>query len=114
MIEIIIKDYLKNSGIKVYLEEPEKQPEEYVIIEKQGSSDVNYITTAMIAIQSYAGSLYKAALLNDKVKKLMKNIVSLDTVSACDCNSDYNYTDPETKRYRYQAVFDVVYYDKEE
>lgn len=26
-------------------------------------------------------------------------------------NSDYNFTDIEMKRYRYQAVFDIYYYN---
>ena len=28
-------------------------------------------------------------------------------------NSDYNFTDTETKEYRYQAVFDINYYQED-
>ena len=30
-------------------------------------------------------------------------------VFRCELNGDYNFTDTETKRYRYQAVFDLTY-----
>ena len=43
----------------------------------------------------------------------MRDTVILDDVISCKLNSDYNYTDEETKRYRYQAVFDIRYYEKE-
>ena len=43
----------------------------------------------------------------------MRDAVTLDDVISCKLNSDYNYTDKETKRYRYQAVFDIRYYEKE-
>ena len=36
--------------------------------------------------------------------------VELDEVARVDLNTNYNYTDPETKQPRYQAVFDVVHY----
>ena len=62
-------------------------------------------------MQSYGGSLYDAARLNHTVKAAMRDTVILDDVISCKLNSDYNYTDEETKRYRYQAVFDIRFYD---
>ena len=64
-------------------------------------------------MQSYGGSLYEAARLNHTVKAAMRDTVILDDVISCKLNRDYNYTDEETKRYRYQAVFDIRYYEKE-
>lgn len=83
---------------------------QYVLIEKTGSGETDHIKRATFAIQSYAGSLYSAALLNENVKEVMKNIVDLDEISKCSLNSDYNYTDTGRKKYRYQAVFDIVHY----
>ena len=40
----------------------------------------------------------------------MEDLADLDEVSACRLNSDYNFTDTTTKHYRYQAVFDLVFY----
>jgi hypothetical protein len=54
--------------------------------------------------------MYKTAVLNEMVKKAMEDIIEIDAVSRCELNTDYNYTDTETKRYRYQAVFDIVYH----
>jgi hypothetical protein len=55
-------------------------------------------------------SLCGAALLNEKVKEKMEKITELDDICKCDLNSDYNYTDTNRKKYRYQAVFDIVHY----
>lgn len=113
MIEKIILDWLgAKLDVSVYLEEPKELPEEYVLIDKLGSAENDLITSATIAVQSYSASLYGAAELNVKVKKVMSESVSQGNICRCACTSDYNYTDTETKRYRYQAVFDVTYYEE--
>lgn len=117
MIEQTIYDYL-NSGVisvKAYLQQPRNNkhpdtPQRYVVIERTGGGESNLIKQATIAIQSYGDSMYEAASLNEEVKEAMRNIVTLDEVSRCHLNSDYNFTDLETKKYRYQAVFDLVHY----
>ena len=40
----------------------------------------------------------------------MLGITSLDGVSWCGLNSAYNFTDEETGRYRYQAIFEIFWY----
>lgn len=113
MIEKIIFDYLASVlNVPVVLEVPENAPAEFVLIEKTGSRRSNYFDTATIAIQSYSTSLYKTATLNELVKTKMYNLISVDEVTSCRLNSDYNYTDLQTKRYRYQAVFDISYYNE--
>lgn len=110
MIEKIVLNYLKTKlEVDVYLEKP-KDKSTFVLLEKTGSSSENHIFTAMFAVQSYATSMEKAALLNENVKKAMDEIIELDDVARCDLNSDYNFTDTSTKQYRYQAVFDLVHY----
>ena len=110
MVEKIIKDYLQSSlGIPVRLEEDELT-DEYVLIEKIGSSKKDHISTATIAIQSYSMSLYGAASLNERVKEAMEKIIERNDISKCELNSDYNYTDTARKKYRYQAVFDIVHF----
>lgn len=111
MIEEIIKDYLKTRlGVRVLLEYPDSNEERFVVIEKTGSSEVNGVKSATIAIKSVADSLYNAAVLNEQVKDAMREIVILDEISDVSVNSDYNYTDTQTKQYRYQAVFSVCYF----
>lgn len=112
MIETIVLNYLAdNLSVPVFMEEPEERYREYVLIEKVGSSENDRIQSATVAVQSYAECLYKSAVLNDTVKRAMRDIIVLDSVSRCRLNSDYDFTDTETKRYRYQAVFDLTYYD---
>ena len=40
----------------------------------------------------------------------MEEIENQNPVSRAALNTDYNYTDTVTKRYRYQAVYDFIYY----
>lgn len=106
-------DYLtERIDVPVYMEEPTEDMTDYVLIEKVGSSESNHIPTATLAFQSYGASLYDAAVLNDTVKTVVKHSTELDEVSAVRLNSDYNFTDPETKRYRYQALFIITYMEE--
>lgn len=110
MIELTTLDYLSEAlDVPVRMEVPEKPPERFVVVEKVGGGMSDHISTAMLAVQSYAPTLYEAAALNEQVKQAMAGLPELDTVSRCALNSDYNYTDTASKRYRYQAVFDLTY-----
>lgn len=110
MIEVIVLNYLNSVlDVPVFAQRQNEEPDEFVIIEKTGSNEVDCIDSATIAIQSYSDSLIHAIKLNAKVKEAMKNIVELGTVSDCSVNSDYNYTDQTEKKYRYQAIFDITY-----
>lgn len=115
MIEKIVLDYLAESldPVKVYMQEPaNKNPEgnTFVVLEKTGSGRTNQIYSATFAIQSYAPSLYEAALLNEAVKEAMFDIITLDEVTRSELNSDYPFTKESTKQPRYQAVFNLVHY----
>lgn len=112
MIEEIIIEYLSGAlNVPCYMERPDKDiPTRYVVIEKTGGSMNNHIEDATFAIQAYAGSMYSAAALNESVKRAMLDIIALDSIASCKLNSNYNYTDTSTKQYRYQSVWDVVFY----
>lgn len=111
MIEETILDYLsKKIPVMVRMEEEIDMPDEYILLEKTGGGETNHIRRATIAVQSYAGSLYRAMQINEEVKEAMTNITVLDEISRCTLNSDYDYTDTTRKKYRYQAVFDIVHY----
>lgn len=114
MIEKILLDYLTTAltPTAVYMERPENAPEKYVIIQKTGSGKTNQICSATIAFQSYAASLYDAAVLNEVVKNAVEQSVSLSSISSAKLNSDYNFTNTAAKQYRYQAVFDITYYQE--
>lgn len=111
LIEYIVLEYLNNRlEVPVYLVCPENPPEQYVLIEKTGSSVSNYIYSATFALQSYAKSLNEAAELNETVKAAMDELPLLDEVSRSKLNTDYNDTDHDTGQYRYQAVYNITHY----
>lgn len=97
----------------VFFEVPAKDcPERFVLIEKTGSSADNHFYKSTVAVQSHDGSMQKAAELNDAVKKAMlSEVADGDYITSIELNSDYNFTDTTTKRYRYQAVFDISHYE---
>lgn len=111
MIEVTILNYLKNAlSTPVSMEIPKQQPQSFVVLEKTGSGKRNRLCSATFAVQSYAPSMYEAAELNEAVKAAMESAVALDEVTSVELNSDYNYTDTASKKYRYQAVFEIYHY----
>ena len=115
MIEKIIIDYLADAlDVPVKAEKDEDCIERYVLVEKTGGGETECVSHPVVIIQSYAESLYEAMLLNRRAKKAMLRADELPQISKVSLNSDYNYTDPARKEYRYQAVYDLVYLDDEE
>ena len=95
----------------VFAERPIDPPDEYYIVERTSSSEINHIQSSMVAVQSISGtSLLRAAEMSEAVRKVMPLIVRYyEDVCSCKLNSMYNFTDTSTKQYRYQAVYDVCY-----
>lgn len=111
MIEIVIKEYLDGHlSVPSFLERPEKPPERYVLFEKTGGGKNNYLPSSTFAFQSYGPSMFEAAKLNEELKEVIEAMIEIAEISKIKLNSDYNFTDTETKEYRYQAVFDFNHY----
>lgn len=112
MIEKTIHDYLKSAlNVPTYMQRPESAPNKYVLIEKTGSSKENHISRATMAFQSCAPRLYDAAVLNEEVKTAVEQMpTELGRICSVQLNSDYNYTDTDSKQYRYQAVYVITHY----
>ena len=111
MIEKIVLDYLNNAlEYPTYTQEQNNGEEYFYLIQKVGSSVDNKIDTSMIAVQSYAPSRYEAAEMSYAMIEAMNDIIQLDEIGKCKKNSDYDYTDTSKKRYRYQALFEIVHY----
>ena len=111
MIESKILKFLNDNLIESHAERPRKEPENYCIIEKTGSGIENHLKESTVAIQSYATTLIGAAELDNEVCCLMLNsLINDDDIASIDLNGDYNFTDPESDRYRYQAVFRITHY----
>lgn len=110
IIEKTICDYLSQKlDCPVLPEKPKRPFGKMVFVEKTGGSG-ELLISSTVAIQSYDGSMFKAAELNEAVKKAMFEMIELDSICKVELNSDYNFTDTETKEYRYQAVFDIIHY----
>ena len=116
MIEVIVLNYLLEQNIDgigqdVYLVIPEDKPDKYILIEKTGSGRENWIDNATLAIQSVsANSLLEAARINEAVKTAMNEFAdNSPDIYSCRLDTDYNFTNPATKEYRYQAVYNINY-----
>lgn len=116
MVEKIVYDWLTAGGITAYMEMPDPFPGgSFVLVEKTGSTPQPVgLEAATLALQSYSPTLYGAASLNLQVKNRMAELYWQPTICRLSCNSDYNYTDTQTKRPRYQAVYDVLCYEQTE
>ena len=91
------------------MEEPKNPDEQYVLIEKTGSSEENHINNAIFAIKSYGATMEQAVDLNETVKGVMDQFWRHHSVFRSQLNSDYNFTDTDTQRYRYQAVYEITF-----
>ncbi|MGM0124865.1 hypothetical protein IGI37_002259 [Enterococcus sp. AZ194] len=111
MIELVIKNYLDGHlSVPSFLERSGKMPDEFILFEKTSGAKRNQVKSSTFAFQSYAPSMYGAAKLNEELKDVVEELITVDEVSSVRLNSDYNFTDTETKEYRYQAVFDINHY----
>ena len=116
MIEDKVQDFLSAKlSVPVYMEIPQNPPVKMIVLEKTGGGlESKVINTSVIAAKSYGKSLYDAAELNDEVKAAVLDgidgLITLDDVLKVELNSDYNFTDTTTKKYRYQAIFIVTHY----
>jgi hypothetical protein len=80
------------------------------MVQKTGSTTRDRLTTAQIVVQSVTvQSKAQAARMNERLAGVMEGIVGTSGISACHLNADYDYTDTTSKRWRYQAVFDITY-----
>ena len=89
MIELDVMNFLtERTGYPAFLEEPEKahRPGSYFLVEKLGSGEKDHITSAQIAVQSYAPSLVEAMSLNHAAKAAMSGFIELDRISRCSCD----------------------------
>lgn len=111
MIELEIKKYLDGQlNVPSFFEHQAKMPERFIIIEKVNGRKHNWLKGSTFAFQSYAETMYEAALLNDRLKEVVEGLIGLSLVYSVSLNSDYHFSDTDTKRYRYQAVFDIKHY----
>lgn len=110
IVQLLI-EYLSEQLEDIYVGvEAPKQKTGYVLIDQTGSNTRNHITTTTIAVQTYGESYLDAMTGNDVVKEAMKGFADLSEVAAVRLETDYNFTNTETKQYRWQAVYQITHY----
>lgn len=111
MIEKYLYDYLNSVlNVPVYMERPADCPKTFVLFERTGGNIRDHVKHATIAVQSYASSMYGAMSLNEEVVSFMEDAITVQEITSVKVNGYYNYTNTQTKEYRYQAVFEITYY----
>lgn len=111
MIETTVLNYLSSMLlVPVHMEVPKDPPVQFVVLKKADSRRENLLYQSMFLVRSYGSTLLDAAQLNEQVKEAMFGITERPEVSGCYLTGDYNYTDTDSKRYRYQAVFDIYHF----
>ena len=113
MLEIELREHLVEelAPVGVFLVVPEEPPETYVVFERTGGGENNHLRTAVIALRAVAQTMQEAAELMEETIQAVKGFIISPKIASVNLNSAYNYTDTTKKEYRYQAVFDFVYYD---
>lgn len=114
MLEEILYNFL-NNGVDLdaptYTMIPQDPPEEFYVFEITGSSSIDHINSSTIAIRSHAQSLKRAAdLAYDVDNAMMYALGRLDHICGVRRNSIFNFTDQDTRTYRYQAVYVITHY----
>lgn len=112
MIAKDLLDFLNSDetlNTPAYMEVP-KALTDFILLDQTGTSTTNHIKTTTIAVQSYGKTLWDAMQLNEKVKDAMQQFVWQDNVARVELETDYNFTNTETKQYRWQAVFQITHY----
>ena len=116
LLEAIVISHLstKLNSTAVYAERPKTPPAKYWIVEKTAADEENRLLQATVAVQSISSaSLLEAAQMSHDAEQAMRSLIEVDGIGSSKLNSAYNFTDPETKEYRYQAVFDIYYMEGE-
>ena len=113
MIETTIINYLRKKfpKEKITAEVPNGMPDRFITVEKTGSRQIGRgLFQSTVAVQSWEERKIEAAKLSESVCKALRNMPDeMDEVSRSE-GSDYDFTDTTTKRYRYQAVFEITHY----
>lgn len=113
MIEITIKEHLeRNLDVPVFFEFPKDAADRFLVLKVENNPRENLVDSAMLVADSYGPSLAGAAALNSRVKRVLDGLVELPSVSASRRGGDYPAFDTSNKRYRYQAVQNITYYEE--
>lgn len=112
----VIAHLARHLPCAVAAEVPEDFPDSaaLVVVSRLGEQRTNHLRRARLAVQSYGATLLAAAALCEAAEQALVQLPAEDAgVTACRVETSYNFTDETTKRYRYQSVVHVSYYEEE-
>ena len=111
IVNCLLEAAIEGVRENVFCETQITPPDEYILVERTAGSEKDHLRSAMVTVQSISTeSLYRAAEINEAAVDALLTFGEESTeVFSCRLNSNYNYTNPTTKEYRYQAVFDIRY-----
>lgn len=113
MIEIIVKEHMqKRLDVPVYFEYPSNPCESFVVLKLENNPRENLLDSALLVADSYGPSQLAAAQLNESLKNMLDDLVLLPSISASKRGGDYPVFDSVNKKYRYQAVQNITYYEE--
>ena len=113
MIEEKILSYLNNNlEPTTYMEQPKQKLARFYLLERTAGGETNHINDGSFIVQSYAPTLFEASRMNNAMIKVFQSLIELPEITRVVLNSSYNYTDPATQQYRFQANFVVTYYEE--
>lgn len=114
MIEQAIIQFLQEAlSVPCSAETPANPPEEYIVVEQTGSTRDDGLDKATVAVRSCAPTRYRAALLDKRVRGAMVlDLVAEPWAVKVSLNGSYPFTDTASKQERYQAVFDINFYEE--
>nr|DAE94446.1 MAG TPA: tail completion protein [Bacteriophage sp.] len=114
MIEKTVISYLREKFPNeiVEAEVPRGMPDRFITVEKTGARQIGIgLFTSTIAVQSWdRTSRMRTAELSNAVCKVLWSLPDKANEVTRVRGADYDFTDVTTKRYRYQAVFEIIHY----
>lgn len=105
----LIKFLNDRLSVPAYAEREANPPDKYVIIERVGMTESNFVTVGTFTFRSVAPTLIEAAELDAEVHKVMRDFAEIDNVFSVSLNASTNYTNPTTEEYRYQSTYLINY-----
>lgn len=105
---VVAKHIKDTTGIGTYLKVPEVYPAEFVTISRSGSTGERFFKRVQLTVQVWAQTRVKAAELADSTESAIYDLDSITNIFKVECGGFYEWTDPESKMNRYQAIIYIT------
>ena len=109
VIDYLISQNIEGIGSHIYAETPVDVPDDYVLVQRAGGSERDYIRQHTVYTEVISRKSKLAAATNhEAVVEAMLMMRDHTDVYRCVLNSDYDATDTARKEYRYQALWQIT------